>query len=50
MAEQFQAITGANAEQSKFYMEMAGQNLEAAISFFFEGGGAMPMEEEVSSS
>ena len=49
MAEQFQAITGATPEQATFYMEMAGQNLEAAISFFFEGGGAMQMEEIPSS-
>jgi UBA-like domain len=38
---QFVSITGADAETAKFYLDSAGGNAEAALSAYFESGGAM---------
>jgi UBX domain-containing protein 1 len=40
LLKQFQDITGADAETSRFYLEAAGWQLNAATSTFFESGGA----------
>lgn len=37
---QFVAITGADADAARFYLESAGGDAEAAISAYFESGGA----------
>lgn len=37
---QFLTITGATADAATFYIDSAGGNVEAAISAFFESGGA----------
>ncbi len=37
---QFLAITGASADAATFYIDSAGGSVEAAISAFFESGGA----------
>ena len=37
---QFVSITGANADTAKFYLDSAGGNAEAALSAYFESGGA----------
>lgn len=37
---QFVAITGAPADKATFYLDSAGGDVEAAISAYFETGGA----------
>lgn len=37
---QFVAITGADADAAKFYLDSAGGNTEAALSAYFESDGA----------
>jgi UBA-like protein len=37
---QFQAITSADANVARFFLESSGGNIEAAISAFFEGGSS----------
>lgn len=43
MAEvaQFCEITGATAEQAAFFLSMSGNNLDNAVSSFFENDGGM---------
>ena len=36
LINQFKEISGLDDDQSKFYFEMSGNNLETAISMFFE--------------
>ncbi|GFR71884.1 hypothetical protein ElyMa_002103400 [Elysia marginata] len=38
LVEQFIAVTGAEANRARFYLESAAWNVEIAISHFFEGG------------
>ena len=39
-AADFAAMTGADEQAAAMYLEMAGGNMEIAVSIFFDGGGA----------
>ena len=41
-AADFAAMTGADEQAAAMYLEMAGGNMEIAVSIFFDGGGAPP--------